>query len=218
MSRAYEELVENNRPEDIGGVGQWYWIKKDKGAWDGPLSDWKNSHADWYFRKLPAKRVVICAGANCGLYSRLFSNEFETVYGFEPDPLNFHCFVNNGQKDNIIKIQAGLSDRHGTASVKRISDENVGMHKLEDTTDSTIPLLMIDDFEFRHLDLIQLDIEGHEVQALRGGIKTIKTHIPNIILENGQGPEIRDILEGLGYGVLGTSKSDTIWVPQGRLS
>ena len=144
----------------------------------------------------------------------LFRSIFDTVYTFEPDPLNFYCLALNCQFDNIIKVQAGLSNKKATAALYRVP-HNVGMNRtLEDET-ASMPLITIDSFKFNYVDLIHLDIEGNEIAALEGAIETIKQHKPLLFLENGRREEIEKLLKPIKYKIIGESNLDIVWKCEG---
>lgn len=206
----YEKLLET-RWTEVDGESDWTWIKSDNGAWDGPSQDWIYSHKTKYFKHLKSRKIVVTAGANQGMYARFYSKLFETVYAFEPDPLNFHCLVMNTQTDNVIKIQGALGATNGFVSIKRTSMDNTGMHKVAGP--GMIPMFAIDSFGFEHIDLLQLDVEGYEGEVLKGAIETIKRCKPVIVAERGHVPEVKGLLEPLGYKDVGMSISDNIFAP-----
>ena len=103
----FDELI-MVRPDVVDGEKDWHWLKHDTGAWDGPVEDWETSHKIKYMKYLKGNDVVVTAGGNQGLYSRLYAKYFKNVYVFEPDPLNFHCLVLNNQNERIIKMNCGL--------------------------------------------------------------------------------------------------------------
>lgn len=186
----------------IDGVAPWVWPKDDVGAWEGPKNDWpqiKQGIID-YVKKF---NVVVQAGGNCGMYPRLLSNMFQTVYTFEPDPLNFHCLVHNCQKDNIIKINAALGETNKLLRVVPLNNENVGMHKVQDDGVRITPTFTIDQLALTQCDLIQLDCEGYEPNVVLGAMETISTFKPVIILET-YNDEIGQLLTPLGYSIKGT--------------
>lgn len=152
---------------------------------------------------------MVQAGGNCGLYPRLLADIFDSVYTFEPDPLNFFCLANNCQKDNIFKFQAALGDKHAMVQVNRLSMGNVGMHKVSENPAARVPQFTIDDLDLSSFDLLMLDIEGYELNALRGGIKSIEKFKPTIVVENNN-KSIVDLLSPLGYRETEKSMMDTI--------
>lgn len=213
IAMSYTNLL-TTRSQQIEGLGDWTWPASDSGAWDGPSAEWTRTHRDAYLRYVKQRNVVVQAGGNCGLYPRLFAEYFQTVYTFEPDPLNFHCLVNNCQKDNIIKINAALGEANGLVRVKRAGMNNVGMHTVTDQPGGDFPMitpqLTIDNLSLPTCDLIQLDVEGYEMKVLQGAIKTIKSCHPVISCENGGA--VHDFLLSLGYVFKEQVGSDHIFV------
>lgn len=207
---SYADLL-TYREETVEGIGGWTWIKSDSGAWDGPKSDWEESHSKKWFTNVSTWEYCVQAGGNHGVYPRLLSERFGRVFTFEPDPLNFHCLVNNCQKDNIVKMNAALGDRRGLTDVRRVSMSNTGMHKVEETG-STIPVVMIDDLMLPTCGLIALDIEGYEEYALRGARDTIRRCRPVIVVE-APGETVKRILAEHDYRRLISSVSDKVYVP-----
>ena len=183
---SYSNLLKH-RDEEIDGVKGWMWVGPDDGAWDGPTKDWLDTYRDGYLQYLKQRKVVVQAGGNCGLYPRLFSDLFETVYTFEPDQLNFHCLVNNCQKDNIIKINAALGANNDLISINRGRMDNCGAYRVEYNEDSIIPQFTIDQLNLRACDLIQLDVEGQEYDVVKGGLKTIENNLKPYMVVGGGG-------------------------------
>lgn len=210
----YRELT-GVRVDEVDGVGDWLWIKADNGAWDGPKQDWERDHKTRYFEHLRERNVVVTAGANQGMYARLFAPLFRTVYAFEPCPLNFYCLVNNVQFDNVIKIQGALGSDNGFVRVNASNKENTGMNTVTpEGVDAWIPIFKLDNFNFQELDFLQLDIEGYEIHALNGAIETIKRLKPVIALENGRGHEIENFMKRHDYEFAEQSVADAIWKPK----
>lgn len=208
---AYQKLTEK-REKEIDGILEWLWITSDKGAFEGPASDWENTHREKYLKYLKNFETVICAGGNCGMYPRIFAKYFRTVYTFEPDPLNFHCLVNNCQLDNVIKIQGALGLTNSMISIERANMENVGEHKISKTHHGIIPLFALDSFRFHSVNLIQLDVEGYEIDAIKGGVNTINKHRPVVTAENGH--NVMEIMKNLNYDFIERSAADFIFIPR----
>ncbi len=198
------------RHDDVAGVAPWLWIHSDGGAWEGPKSDWEDSHVDAIKLHVDDFRICIQAGGNQGMYPRLLKNYFEHVYTFEPDPLNFYCLTYNCQDDNIYKMQAALGSETGLARVNRLSMQNTGCHTVSTDGDCFVPMITIDSLNLPHCGYMQLDLELYELNAIRGAAKTIERFKPVIQCENGN-DQIMDFLKPFGYEIVGYSRADTIY-------
>jgi FkbM family methyltransferase len=159
--------------------------------------------------------VMVQAGGNCGQYVRQFSQRFDTVYTFEPDPLNFLCLTLNCG-DNVIKTQACLGNDKKFVNIHKGGD--AGAIHVDGT--GNIPTMRIDDMHLPACDLIQLDIEGYELFALQGAQRTIEQYHPLLMIEwcedwaerYGTNKEMLDkFLNDLGYSQVLSHKADLIY-------
>lgn len=100
------------------------------------------------------------------------------VYAFEPEAKNFQILSKNARilgHNIIIPINSGLSDHEGTTHITSNEGES---HLSTDKKDQEIKLTAFDYFWPKQnnqdkITLIKMDIEGAEMQALRGLEKTI---------------------------------------------
>ena len=199
------------RDEKVDGVGPWLWSRQDNGSWEGPKNDWEVDHKA-VIQSVPGKRTIIQAGGCMGMYPRLLSPYFESVYTFEPTPLSFYCLTQNCQAENIYKIQGFVGNRYGTFA---ISDpcwwNNMGQNCINHGKEGNIPMFRIDDLALSNVDLIWLDIEGLEIEALQGAEKTIRDYRPWLLVENGHKEEPREYITSLGYQLRLQSAADTLY-------
>jgi FkbM family methyltransferase len=166
---------------------------------------------------LKSNKVVVQAGGNLGMQVVKFAEFFETVYTFEPDPINFYCLVNNLPYDNVIKFQCCLGEDHKMVSMNPLQDEIGGFYVNENK--GNIPTLRIDDLNLSSCDFIQLDVEGYQLFALRGAINTIQRFKPVISIEldwieryNFSHRDIINLLINLGYEKVDSYTSDHIYI------
>jgi FkbM family methyltransferase len=158
------------------------------------------------------RRRCIDIGANVGLYTYHFSRIFKHVESFEPIP---ECagIIAAGRLGNVSLHRAALSDHDGTATLN-IPDtggpEATALASLSNRFDGarhlTVDLRTLDSYHFSSVDLIKIDVEGHEMEVLRGGSETIRRELPNLLIEIEQrhhpDTDIREILgyiTGMGY-------------------
>jgi FkbM family methyltransferase len=129
-------------------------------------------------------KIILDIGANVG-DSSLFCAFFEPklVYAFEPmqhsfDILQKNIAINSLQKV-IIPIKKGCSSKNEFVSVLAGVDASIGNIGKTNEENAQIELVTIDDFLGNsRVDLIKIDIEGHEEAALLGAQKTIQKFKP----------------------------------------
>lgn len=169
-------------------------------------------------RFLRPDMVFIDVGANQGEYS-LFAAKRLTkgrVVAFEPLPSIRSRFEENirlNKFSNIKIIAAGLSDKKGTLEIHEVEDEHEGLATFflgdrKSKKSFEVPLVKLDEIadgtEFSRIDFIKIDIEGGELNALRGAQNTIRRFKPAIMLEINEetylaaGYRTQDILDILG--------------------
>lgn len=159
-------------------------------------------------------RCAVDVGANHGFYTYKMAQRFGLVVAFEANPTeDFDLW--HYPKPNVQVFRCGLSD---TAAVKtlRIPVHNglplVGWGSIEHRElpfaehfeEIQIKVQRLDDQPFvqtHTIDLIKIDVEGHELEVLLGGLETIRRDKPVLIIEDNprQQAAIRVLLEPLGY-------------------
>lgn len=198
----------------INGEGGWYWVDSDIGAFGIPLRDWLDSHQYKYFKYLKKADVIVTGGTCCGMYARFYAKMFNYVYAFEPDPLSFYCMVNNNPFENVIKLNCAIGQKNGIVGITRQHASNIGMNTVTDKNEFHIPMLSIDSLNLDDCDMIQLDVEGFEENAINGALNTIKKYKPVIIAENFNSESNQKIMDQLGYELKDQSFMDFIYTPK----
>lgn len=142
-------------------------------------------------------------GANIGYYTVLAARTVGPngrVYGFEPEPVNYDTLRKNialNELDNVIAEPLACSDR--TADMQLFLDEtNAGGHHLHDSRDGSrataIRTVALDEYfsgRDANIDLIKMDIQGHEPVALRGMRETLRRRPDAAIITEFDAPMIR---------------------------
>lgn len=138
----------------------------------------------------PGGAIALDVGANLGWYSvvldRLHGGTVE-IFAFEPDPLNFGLLQENlalNRASSVRPFALALSDRRGESGLHRYRDINLGRHSLEDLPDSgaatPVPTERLDAFltdqqrQDRPVELLKVDVEGHEPAVIRGAEATLR--------------------------------------------
>jgi FkbM family methyltransferase len=138
--------------------------------------------------------TVVEAGANIGAHtvdlSRLVGPE-GVVLAFEPQRLVFQTLCANlalNSCANVHASQAGLGAVTGEVTTPFLAPDQPfnfgGVSLLGATEGETAPLRTIDDLGLTACHFIKLDIEGMEVEALKGAEKTVRAFRPMMYVEN----------------------------------
>lgn len=173
---------------------------------------------------VPEKGLAVQAGGNVGFWPKRMAEQFEKVITFEPDALNYKCLKLNCTEGNIESFNAALGARPGTASLD-VEAGNCGAHSISNRTEDAKKFIVmtIDNMNLERCDLIQLDIEGYELFALKGAAATIEKYHPVIVIEHKPllaekygiaANDIADYLGGFGYTAAESLHRDIIFTTQ----
>ena len=134
-------------------------------------------------RTLSAGDVVVDAGANIGIYSQFLSHcvgSAGIVHSFEPAPENFKRLQSATRNcPNVRLSQAAVGERSERSKLYVSDKLNVDHRAYLPEGDSrrsiAIDIIALDDYfqPGERVDLIKMDIQGYELQALRGASRVL---------------------------------------------
>jgi FkbM family methyltransferase len=166
----------------------------------GRLHEWVSA-GDW----------VIDAGANVGNYSGRLSQlvgQGGRVFAFEPVAETFELLTANMARlplRNVSLFNAAVSDQPGvqgmTVPVGDGELENRYMARLtpEAASDFTVMCVTVDSLQLpRPIRFIKIDVEGHELSALKGMRQLLERDRPVLVIE-GRDDAVAGYLAALGY-------------------
>lgn len=169
---------------------------------------------DRIMRRKPGS--MIHAGAFFGDMLPTFSRYCPgTVYAFEPVLENYvlaKLCVETNKLENVYLQNAALSE---STSIAHIDTGNEGLEhrggesKLSDAG-QLVGLLTIDSLGLDDVVVIQLDVEGHELHALKGARATIERNSPIVMVEDNL-RTCNTFLEEMGYNHIGSIIGLFIW-------
>lgn len=132
--------------------------------------------------------VVLDIGAGIGDTSVYFSRKIQEsghCFAFEPLDLNLNCLKNNitrNQCGNITPVPFALADKKGTGLLRQGETATTITSSLEDGKEGQaqcVRITTVDDFSAdKHIDFIKADIEGAELNMLRGAHETLRRDKP----------------------------------------
>lgn len=131
-------------------------------------------------------RITIDVGANVGLYAHAARKHSLEVWAFEPVP-RLQSVLRNNLGSRVRVLAYALSDRDGKAMLRiplfnnRAIYTRASLERLDEgdaTQEIAIECRRLDSFDLGPVGFIKIDVEGHELAVLRGGLQTVKTHRP----------------------------------------
>lgn len=155
---------------------------------------------DFLLYMVDQTKVVYDIGSNIGYHTTAFASRAKKVYGFEPNPRNYSLLARNTEMFNNIQLMnCAVGSKFGMIKCSDYNPNvpgNYGNMKVG-VTDATItvPMVTIDDLDLEKPDLIKIDVEGSEIDVIKGCIKTIEEHKPLIYYEAHETPDFKEIYE-----------------------
>lgn len=214
-----------------GGAARGLWLELNPRT--GQL--YLRGEAEPVVQEILAKRlrpgmVFYDLGANIGLFSLLAARivgENGRVFSFEPDAevaARLRRNVARNNFTNITVVEAGLWSSSGNvnfvAADSSSPDRGTGQFIDGESQNGTpTRCVSLDDFmaSAPPPDAIKCDIEGAEVEALRGAGKLLRASHPWILCETHSEPNdraARELLQGFGYSVESVDSSHILALPQ----
>lgn len=175
---------------------------------------------------IPRTRCVVQAGAAVGIWPRKFAEYFDAVYTFEPNQALIECFERNlekcREKDRIVLNPHGLWKEPARGRLVEHQAHNMGSWYFQPDPDGDIYVEDLDSYGLQQVDLIQLDIEGAEYEALLGAKNTLARCKPWLCIEvkmtqQFYGRKVEDLytlLHKLGYETHSYWARDQLWKPR----
>ena len=126
--------------------------------------------------------VVVDIGAHIGTFAIPISKEVENVIAFEPSTEAFALLSRNAKENNVSVqlVNKALGSEKGSGTLVVRNASNAGANTLMSGGDILVTTL---DDEVKHADLIKIDVEGMELEVLRGGTRLIECARPVVLFE-----------------------------------
>lgn len=129
---------------------------------------------------------IFDVGANLGHFLRLIEEQLETpheVHCFEPSRYSYELLRKAGEgRPNVILNHCGLGKEAGEAvlfsneqgsGLASLSKRRLNHYGLDFELNEKVRIETLDSYcserDIKHIDLLKLDVEGHELDVLKGG-------------------------------------------------
>jgi FkbM family methyltransferase len=137
--------------------------------------------------------TAVDVGANWGSYTYPLSKRFRRVYAFEIND-EVTGWIKQYNSGNIELVHCGLSSTAGTARfyvpmLRGVSLTAMGSLDRDNAPEADkylekeVRLAPLDDFGITGVGFLKIDVEGHEVEVLKGANATIRQSRPVVLIE-----------------------------------
>ena len=174
--------------------------------------------------------LVLDIGANLGTFCVPLARKIPQLkfHAFEPQRIIYYQLCANtiiNSLGNVYTYEAGLSNQEADIELEvpdYATEGNIGAFSIDEEvrkneyecqtkgSKEKMILMTLDSVGFENVRLLKIDVEGHELEVLKGGIETIKANnYPPIIFEawtwkpwyQEKRKAVFDYLEGHGYKI-----------------
>lgn len=178
----------------------------------------KSDSSDHVLEYLGQSIHIFDIGANIGQTSlNIFQKQKNkglnpVIHAFEPYPRTYEKLKTNISlnKDAAVKAyNLGIGEEKGTLYMMQHSPSNSGGFRMTEDKQNSVKVAVttfdafVSEQRIPAVDFIKIDVEGFEVQVLKGALQTIRQFKPVIVFEysleniRAQGGDIREILKEL---------------------
>ncbi len=161
------------------------------------------------FSRLSGVRTFVDVGANLGLFTLPLAKKIPHghIYSFEASSRNANVLQQNvwaNSIQNVTVYPLGLSDVNGClyfSKDRQTSNNTLVGEGNQGASFEVVPVVTLDGFWNKEIpiDMVKIDIEGHEYKFFKGAMETVRRNMPMIYLE------YSDEFQKLGSGQSGAS-------------
>ncbi len=185
--------------------------------WEGLLGGWESTALRVWTQLARDAKVVFDVGANTGIYSLIAKavNEKADVYALEPVKRVYEKLVINNELNgfDLKCLDVAASDEDGVAEIFDFPGNHTystTFHREIFSDDRLVPVevkvkrleSLINERRIEQVDLMKIDVEGHEPAVLEGLGGYLEKFAPTMIVEvltDEIGTKIESILHGKDY-------------------
>jgi FkbM family methyltransferase len=163
---------------------------------------------------IQAKGVFIDAGAHIGFYSLPLSGIFEMCYAFEPSDFQYNLLCKNIEQNKIKNVKplkfglGSLEEQKDFYITGKSGGTNTflrNQYSENPMETRTVQLKTLDSFAINNVSMIKIDVEGWELEVLKGSLDTINQSNPEMLIEvwenSARRTEIHELLAKLNYKI-----------------
>lgn len=171
------------------------------GLYERELIDWAREFVD-------QNSNFVDLGAHIGSWSLILSKHVKTVFAFEAQRMIYYQLCGNIAMNDLTNVHAyhtGLGSReqqgqeiqmlkygtdYGSSSIHSATQAKYARQGTEITGTEKIRMACLDDYELQNVSLMKLDVQGCELDILKGATDLLIREKPTLILEVEEGKEL----------------------------
>ena len=149
-------------------------------------------------------KTVIDVGAWCGTWAKAIEPFAKKVIAFEPDKIHFECLQRNCTINCTPRMEAVGAQLQEVS----LTEDNFTQAKRVDEK-GNIRMITLDHMAYEDVDMIKIDVEGYEMEVLKGATKTLES-VKYLMIElnnntkkyGSNNVEVEKHISSLGFKVL----------------
>ena len=115
-------------------------------------------------------KTVIDVGAWCGTWAKAIEPFARKVIAFEPDKTHFECLQRNCTINCTPRMEAVGAQLQDVS----LTEDNFTQAKRVNEK-GNIRMITLDHMAYEDVDMIKIDVEGYEMEVLKGATKTLES-------------------------------------------
>lgn len=145
-----------------------------------------SDHEIWLHKCFPDNIEIFAdIGAHAGSHTLRLANRCTTIYAFEPNPVNRRFLEWNlalNSIKNVVIFPVAVGSKTGMGSM----NDAGGPSRLGTDGKFVVPIASLDSIsiDWKKLDFVKIDVEGFEVEVLRGARETFARLKPGLLIES----------------------------------
>lgn len=182
--------------DKLSGIQFCMKIGNDCANWILENGIYEYSLIKWCEQYVTSEGNFVDIGAHMGTYSIILGKKCKEVYAFEAQKSTFDCLsigvcINNAF--NIKTHNVALGDKEGSLNLYQVSEDggcsslrsevskNMGYPVIDE---EIVSVKTLDSFELKNVDFLKIDVEGYELNVLKGSVRTlVDNNFPPFVFE-----------------------------------
>lgn len=157
----------------------------------------------------PRGTTIVDVGANIGNHTLFFAKILRApVLGFEPFADNLQVLMKNIETNccmSMVTVEGvALGSKKGRAAVRSFDPANRAVVKISPDDAGELSMTTLDEYlpKYVRIGLIKIDVEGGDLEVLKGAERTLSVHKPSLFIEAATDEEFQAVngfLKKFGY-------------------